>query len=136
MKLNFNVCDCFFEGIKRLAAVLGYEISDDGITVLAQKGEKVLLAREEQTFEFLDELISTASSAFRSNRIHIGMDEAWDMGRGAFLTKHGYVAPIDIFTEFMERLTKITDSTDFVLCSGRICTSAQATIKTDTTVKI
>ena len=71
--------------------------------------EKVLLAREEKTFEFLEELIATASSAFRSNRIHIGMDEAWDMGRGAFLTKHGYVAPIDIFTEFMERLTKITD---------------------------
>ena len=69
----------------------------------------VLLAREEKTFEFLDELIGTVSSCFRSKRIHIGMDEAWDMGRGAFLNKHGYVPPFEIFTEFMERLVGITD---------------------------
>ncbi|MBQ8583090.1 MAG: beta-N-acetylhexosaminidase [Clostridia bacterium] len=69
----------------------------------------VLLAREEKTFEFVELLISTVSSAFRSKRIHIGMDEAWDMGRGAFLDKHGYVPPFDIFNEFMERLIGITN---------------------------
>lgn len=70
---------------------------------------EVLLAREEKTFEFVDELVRTASSCFRSKRIHIGMDEAWDMGRGAFLTKHGYVPPFDIFNEYMERLIQITN---------------------------
>lgn len=69
----------------------------------------VLLAREPKTFEFLEELISTAASAFRSKRIHIGMDEALDIGRGAFLNKHGYVPPLDIFNEFMHELVKITD---------------------------
>lgn len=69
----------------------------------------VLLAREPATFEFLDELISTVSSCFRSKRIHIGMDEAWDMGRGAFLNKHGYVPPFQIFNEYMTELIKITD---------------------------
>ena len=69
----------------------------------------VLLAREEKTFEFVEKLISTVCGALRSKRIHIGMDEAWDMGRGAFLTKHGYVPPFDIFNEFMERLMAITD---------------------------
>ena len=69
----------------------------------------VLLAREEKTFEFVEDLIRTVSSAFRSKRIHIGMDEAWDMGRGAFLNKHGYVNPFDIFNEFMERLIAITN---------------------------
>ncbi|MBO5369855.1 MAG: family 20 glycosylhydrolase [Clostridia bacterium] len=68
----------------------------------------VLLAKEEKTFEFLDELIQTVSSCVRSKRIHIGMDEAWDMGRGNFLTKHGYVPPIDIFNEYMDRLIGIT----------------------------
>ena len=70
---------------------------------------EVLLAREEKTFEFVEKLISTVCGALRSKRIHIGMDEAWDMGRGAFLTKHGYVPPFDIFNEFMERLMAITD---------------------------
>ncbi len=74
----------------------------------------VLLAREEKTFEFIDELIGTVSSCFRSNRIHIGMDEAWDMGRGAFLNKHGYVPPFEIFTEYMQRLIQITDKYSLV----------------------
>ena len=38
------------------------------------------------------------------------MDEAWDMGRGKFMDKHGYVSPFVIFTEFMERLVSITDA--------------------------
>ena len=69
----------------------------------------VLLAREEKTFEFLEELISTVSACFRSKKIHIGMDESWDMGRGKFLTKHGYVPPFQIFSEYMERLSEIVD---------------------------
>ncbi len=68
----------------------------------------VLLAREEKTFEFIDELIGYTSKVFRSKKIHIGMDEAWDMGKGKFLNKHGYVKPIDIFNEYMTRLIEIT----------------------------
>lgn len=70
--------------------------------------ERVLLAREEETFRFLDELIGTVSSCFRSKRIHVGMDEAWDMGRGVFMDRHGYVPPFEIFNEYMERLIGIT----------------------------
>jgi hypothetical protein len=71
--------------------------------------EKVLMAREEKTFQFLDELIGAVSSCFRSKRIHIGMDEAWGMGRGKFMDKHGYVDPFEIFSEYMERLISITN---------------------------
>lgn len=69
----------------------------------------VLLAREEATFAFVEEMIKTASECFRSKRIHIGMDEANDMGRGNFLDKYGHVPAIDIFNEYMERLCSITD---------------------------
>lgn len=71
--------------------------------------EKVLLAREDKTFEFLEQLIATTSGCFRSKRIHIGMDEAWGMGRGKFMDRHGYVEPFEIFSEFMERLIGITN---------------------------
>ena len=70
---------------------------------------QVLLAREEKTFEFLDELISTVSSCVRSKRIHVGMDEAWDMGRGKFMDRNGYVPAFQIFNEYMERLIAITN---------------------------
>lgn len=69
----------------------------------------VLLAREPETFKFVEELISTVTGALRSKRIHIGMDEAWDMGRGKFLDKYGYVPPFDIFNEFMDGLIAITN---------------------------
>ncbi len=71
--------------------------------------ERVLLAREDATFAFLDELIGTVSSCFRSRRIHIGMDEALDMGLGQFLSRHGYVPPLTIFNEYMGRLTGILE---------------------------
>ncbi len=74
----------------------------------------VLLAREDETFRFLEELLTKAKSCLRSNRVHIGMDEAWDMGRGAFLDKHGLVPRFEIFNEFMERLIGITDKLGLV----------------------
>ena len=69
----------------------------------------VLMAREEKTFEFVEAMISNISPCFRSRRIHIGMDEAWDMGRGNFLIKHGKVPLLQIFNEYMERLIAITN---------------------------
>ena len=69
----------------------------------------VLLAREEKTFEFIEELVRAVASSCRSKRIHIGMDEAHGMGRGKFMDKHGYVDPNVIFDEYMERLVAITD---------------------------
>ena len=69
----------------------------------------VLLARDEKTFEFVEAMISNITPCFRSKRIHIGMDEAWDMGRGNFLTKHGKVPLLQIFNEYMERLITITN---------------------------
>ncbi len=69
----------------------------------------VLLAREEKTFAFVEEMIAQTSACYRSRRIHIGMDEAWDMGRGNFLTKHGKVPVLEIFNEYMARLIQITD---------------------------
>jgi hypothetical protein len=71
--------------------------------------ERVLLARVPKTFEFLDKLIGEVSSCYRSKKIHVGMDEAWNMGRGEFLTRNGYVEPFDIFTEYMDSLMEIID---------------------------
>ena len=83
-----------------------YLIWPESWPIMDTKG--VLLAREEKTFEFIDQLISTVSSCFRSRYVHIGMDEAWDMGRGKFLDKHGYVPPAEIFAEYMDGLMQIT----------------------------
>ncbi len=69
----------------------------------------VLLADSEETYTFLDEIISAASRPYRSKRIHLGMDEAWDLGRGAYISKHGYKAPFDIFVRHLNRVVDITN---------------------------
>ena len=69
--------------------------------------DSVMMAREEKTFALVEEIIRISSQCLHTNRIHIGMDEAWNMGRGAFLTKHGYVEPFEIFNEYMARLMPI-----------------------------
>ena len=97
--------ECYGHMGKYLLWSEAYEIKDTA---------QVLLAREEKTFEFLDELIGTVSGCFRTNRIHIGMDEAWDMGRGRFLDKNGYVEPIEIFNEYMDRLVGITNKYNLI----------------------
>lgn len=74
--------------------------------------DTVLLARSEDTYLFAEEIIKTASECMRSKRIHIGMDEAWDMGRGKFMDKYGYVPAWQIFSEVINELVKITDKYD------------------------
>ena len=69
----------------------------------------VLMAREPETFRFLDEFIGTLAGLFRSRKIHIGMDEAHDMGRGKFLDKNGYVPAFELFGEYMSDLMRIVD---------------------------
>ncbi len=71
--------------------------------------DSVLLADEEATYEFIDEMIRTASAPFRSKRIHIGMDESHDMGRGVHLTKHGTYQPTEMFMRHLGRVVEITN---------------------------
>ena len=98
-------------GIEVIAAVQCYGHMDNYLiwreAAPIKDTDGVLLARSEDTFAFVDELIATVSGALRTRRVHIGMDEAWDMGRGKFLTKHGDVPPVEIFNEYMARIVEI-----------------------------
>ncbi len=66
-----------------------------------------LLVGEDKTYAFIEDLITAASSAFRSKKIHIGMDEAWQLGSGQFLRKHGYVPPIEIMKAHLPKVNEI-----------------------------
>lgn len=70
--------------------------------------DDILLVGEEKTYEFIEEMIKSASAPFRSKRIHIGMDEAHNLGLGRYLTKNGYRRRFDIMNEHLERVREIT----------------------------
>lgn len=69
--------------------------------------EEVLCAGEEQTYLFIEEMLVSASAPYRSKRIHIGMDEAWDLGLGRYRLKNGFVPGFDIISNHLARVREL-----------------------------
>jgi len=69
--------------------------------------EDILLVEEEKTYEFLDHMIQTCRNTFKSDKINIGMDEAFRLGLGAYLAKHGYQSKTEIMLKHLEHIEKL-----------------------------
>lgn len=69
----------------------------------------VLMVGCEKVYELIDKLISQVSSCFRSRRIHVGLDEAWDLGLGNYLKKNGYTTQSELMAQHVKRVCEITD---------------------------
>lgn len=61
---------------------------------------------KEKTYELIEKMILTCKEVFHANVIHIGMDEAFDMGIGTFLYKG---IAIDKEKAFLEHLNRVVD---------------------------
>lgn len=73
----------------------------------------ILLCGEEKTYEFIEKAIKSLRKAFRTNRIHIGMDEAEAIGLGDYLRKNGYHKSADILAKHLSRVVDICKKYDF-----------------------
>lgn len=69
--------------------------------------EDVLMIGDEKTYKFIEDIIKAASMPYRSNKIHIGMDEAFGLGRGEYLRKNGYRETFDIMCEHLDKVKNI-----------------------------
>lgn len=69
--------------------------------------EEVLFVGEDYTYEFIENILKAASAPYRSKRIHIGMDEAMDLGLGRYLKKNGYKPSTDIMEYHLKRVHEI-----------------------------
>ncbi len=67
----------------------------------------VLLVDEKKTYALVDKMIALWSSAFKSRRIHVGMDETHDLGRGRFMDRFGYQRGFDIFNRHLSKVVEI-----------------------------
>lgn len=74
----------------------------------------ILLADAEETYRFIECEIRAVRSMFSSKRIHIGMDEAHDLGRGTYLDQNGYKPSHKILLKHLDRVTEICKQYDFV----------------------
>ena len=71
--------------------------------------DDILLVDEPKTYEFLESCLKAVSEPFRTNRIHIGMDETFQLGLGKYLEKHGYEHHIDLMTRHLKQVVGITN---------------------------
>lgn len=69
----------------------------------------ILLVGDERTYAFLESMLRTVASCFRSKRVHIGMDEAHDLGLGKYLDKNGYRNRFEILSGHLARVKQICD---------------------------
>lgn len=63
-----------------------------------------LLVGSEQTDLLIERMLQAASAPFRSRKIHIGMDEAEELGRGKYLDLNGYESRFDIMVAHLEKV--------------------------------
>ena len=74
----------------------------------------VLLTDDERTYKLIENMFKTLSTCFTSKRIHIGMDEAHELGRGKHLDLHGYEDTVAIMKRHLERVAAIAESYGYV----------------------
>lgn len=75
--------------------------------------EDILLIDEPKTYEFIDKLFQSLSNAFSTRNINIGMDEAFMVGRGKYLDKHGYSNRIEMLVKHLEKVAFIAKKYGF-----------------------
>ncbi len=73
----------------------------------------VMLVGADATYALIEKMLETISRCFRTKRLHIGMDETHDLGRGAYLDKNGYREQEDIYLEHLNRIVKMAKDRGF-----------------------
>ena len=69
----------------------------------------VLLPGNEKVYEFIECEIRMMKESFRTDKIHIGMDEANGLGHGRYFRENGMQSPLEIFNTHLKRVLEITD---------------------------
>ena len=67
----------------------------------------VMMVGERETYALIEKMVSQWRQVSRATRIHVGMDETHDLGRGAYMDKHGYRSGFDLFNEHLAMVADI-----------------------------
>ena len=69
--------------------------------------DDIMLVDDERTYELIDRMFASLSKNFRTRKIHVGMDEAYMLGRGKHLDIHGYQPISEIMERHLKRVCEI-----------------------------
>ncbi len=74
---------------------------------------RTLLADEEKTYQLIEAMFRTLRECFTTKKLHIGMDEAPDIGTGEHLRRFGYEDQHTILNRHLERVVSIAATYGF-----------------------
>ena len=94
--------------LAHLAPTLRWECFDE-----IKDTNDILLCGEEKTYEFIEAMIRACRNSFSTDRIHIGMDEAFMLGLGKFREKNGIYPREEIFCDHLHRVNEICQKYNF-----------------------
>lgn len=69
----------------------------------------VLMVDEPETYKLIEKMILFWKKALSSRRLHIGMDETHDLGRGRFLDHNGYESAFELFNRHLSRVNQLCE---------------------------
>ena len=79
-----------------------------------QDGPSNLNVGEEATYKFIEEMIKTCRECYKTNVIHVGMDECMNLGLGKYLLKNGMSQNrMELFNKHLSRVIEICKKYDF-----------------------
>ncbi len=87
-------------------AHLGRLQAGDGFNELFDIDD-ILLVGDEKVHSFIEEMFKNISECFSSKKIHIGMDEAFHLGRGRYINRFGYEKKSSIISKHLKRVSEI-----------------------------
>ncbi|AUD62962.1 hypothetical protein BK010_04940 [Tenericutes bacterium MO-XQ] len=67
----------------------------------------IMLVDEPKTYELVEKMLVTVKDLFETNVINIGMDEAWMLGLGKYLSKNGYQNRMDIMIKHLNKVLEL-----------------------------
>ncbi len=73
----------------------------------------ILLAGDERTYALIENMFKTLRECFKTDYLHIGMDEAHMLGLGKYLDKHGFRNRFDILSEHLAKVIEMAKKYDF-----------------------
>lgn len=69
--------------------------------------KNVMLVGAEETYKLITDMFRTVKECFTTRRVHVGMDETNDVGRGKYLELHGLCNQDDIYFEHLEKVIEL-----------------------------
>ena len=73
----------------------------------------ILMVGEERTYNLIENMFKSVSECFTCRCVNIGMDEAWLLGAGKYLGKHGHESRTDIMKKHLAKVCDIAKKYDF-----------------------